>query len=88
IKTGTINQTVKLTLQEWRRKVWKRDFEKAMFNASVILKDETLEKLSSVGPVEGVKDLERVVGEDWPWLEKYGDELIQTMAALSIAPME
>ncbi|KAF4622101.1 hypothetical protein D9613_009530 [Agrocybe pediades] len=88
IKTGAVNQTVKLTLQEWRRKVWKRDFEKAMFNASVILKDETLEKLSSVGPVEGVKDLERVVGEDWPWLEKYGDELIQTMAALSIAPME
>ncbi|KAF9556931.1 P-loop containing nucleoside triphosphate hydrolase protein [Agrocybe pediades] len=88
VKTGTINMSVKTALQKWRREIWQRDFKNAMFNASAILKDDTLETLASVGPLEGLDDLERVVGEEWPWLDKYGDELLQTMAGLAIAPME
>ncbi|KAF4622415.1 hypothetical protein D9613_009124 [Agrocybe pediades] len=88
VKTGEVNVKVKIALQKWRREIWKRDFEDALFGPSVIIKDETLTTLASVGPIERLNELEKATGGDWPWFGKYGDELLDTMKQLDIAPVQ
>jgi hypothetical protein len=75
------------SLHAWRKKVWYRDFPKAVFGPSAILKDSTLEALSSVGPIQTLKELERVVGENWTWFGPYGNELLDELVSLSIPKM-
>jgi len=67
--------------------VWRRDFPNAVFGPSAILKDSTLETLSSVGPILTLKELERVVGENWAWFGPYGNELLDELMSLSIPMM-
>ena len=58
-----------------------------MFGSSGILKDDVIEKLASVGPILNLAGLERIVGPQWPWFGKYGDELLTKLLAMSIPPM-
>ena len=59
-----------------------------MFGPTGILKNETLTALSSVGPViVSLKQLESVVGENWPWFGKYGDNLLTELISLNVPPM-
>lgn len=88
VKMGALNTNVKIALQDWRRNIWKRDFINSMFGPSVILKDETVEILASVGPITRLNELEKVTGEDWPWFGTYGDELLDAMKRLDIGPMQ
>ncbi|KAF4613504.1 hypothetical protein D9613_007563 [Agrocybe pediades] len=88
VKTGILNTRVKLALQEWRRKIRNRDFEESLLDPSVILKDELVDVLSSVGPIGRLNELEKVAGEDWPWFSEYGNELLEEMRQLAIAPMQ
>ncbi|KAF4610293.1 hypothetical protein D9613_010675 [Agrocybe pediades] len=88
VKTGVIDKKVELTLLGWRRKIWERDFKDSMLGPSVVLRDEIIETLSSVGPVARLHELEQVTGDDWPWFGKYGDELLEEMSKLAIAPMK
>ncbi|KAF9537319.1 hypothetical protein CPC08DRAFT_809291 [Agrocybe pediades] len=88
VKTGMLNEEVKHALQEWRRTIWDRDFGDSIFDSSIILKDETVETLSSIGPIAQLNELEKVTGDDWPWFAQYGDELLEEMKRLAIAPMQ
>jgi hypothetical protein len=58
-----------------------------MFGPSGILSNETLTALSSVGPILSLKQLESIVGENWPWFGKYGDNLLTQLISLNIPPM-
>jgi hypothetical protein len=87
VKTGIPNYAVKSALHEWRKKIWGRDFKGAAFGPSGFLKNETLEALSSVGPITRLIELERVL-DNWTWFGKYGNELLDEFATLTIAPMQ
>lgn len=78
---------VQLHLHKWRLLVRQRDFEDALFASAGFLGDETLELLSSVGPVASVESLRLVLGGNWIWFEKYGSELWEEMKKLDIPPM-
>ncbi|KAF4622423.1 hypothetical protein D9613_008999 [Agrocybe pediades] len=88
VKTGVVNKKVQLTLLGWRRKIWERDFKDSMLGPSVVLKDEIIDTLSSVGPIGRLNELEKVTGGDWPWFGKYGNELLDEMSKLAITPMQ
>ena len=87
IKFGLVNSDVEDALHEWRKRVWAQDFKNAMFGPTGILTNETLVALSSVGPILSLKQLESVVGENWPWFGKYGDNLLTELISLNIPPM-
>ena len=74
-------------LHTWRTEIWKRDFRDSIFPPSGILKDETLQNLSSVGPIQSLIVLERIVSASWPWFGKYGDSLLEAMKEMSIPAM-
>jgi hypothetical protein len=59
-----------------------------MFAPSGILSDERIENLSSVGPIGRLNELERVVGMDWPWFGRYGDNLLEELKKLNIPLMQ
>ena len=90
LKTGRVNETAraKKELQNWHTRVWKRDFEDAVFGPSGILKDEVLENLASVGPILRLVELERVVGSQWAWFGEYGDELLAALGKMEMRPMQ
>jgi hypothetical protein len=46
-----------------------------------------IEVLSSVGPITQLIDLERVL-DSWTWFGKYGNELLDELATLTIAPLQ
>lgn len=82
-----MNTDVEDALHEWRKRVWAQDFKNAMFGPTGILTNETLAALSSVGPILTLKQLESIVGENWPWFGKYGDNLLTELISLNIPPM-
>ncbi|KIJ91905.1 hypothetical protein K443DRAFT_135401 [Laccaria amethystina LaAM-08-1] len=57
-------------------------------NETSILGDESIENLSSVGPIGRLNELERVVGMDWLWFGQYGDNLLEEIKGLDIHPMQ
>lgn len=75
-------------LNLWRRNIQQGDFKDSLFGPSGILDDDTLIKLSSVGPVLSLIELEAVVGEGWIWFGKYGDSLLAEMMDMHIPPMQ
>ena len=77
-----------MELWNWRTRIWERDFEDAVFGPSGILKDKILETLASVGPILQLAELERVVGSQWAWFGKYGDELLAALAEMDMRPMQ
>ena len=87
IKFGLANTNVEDALHEWRKRVWTQDFKNSMFGPTGILTNETLTALSSVGPILSLKQLESIVGENWPWFGKYGDNLLTELISLNIPPM-
>ena len=59
-----------------------------VFGPSGILKDDTLETLASVGPILRLSELERVVGSQWAWFGKYGNDLLAALAEMDMSPMQ
>jgi hypothetical protein len=86
LKFGIPNEAVRAQLEDWRDRVWRRDFGDALFVSSSILTDKTIENLASVGPIPRLIDLERVVGCQWPWFGQYGNELLTELLGMSIPP--
>ena len=88
LKLGIPNSEVVQAIHEWRRKIRDRDFPQAIFGPSGFLSDETVESLASVGPILSLIHLEKVVGGNWPWFGKYGDELLEAFKKMSIPPLQ
>lgn len=65
-----------------------RDFPGAFFASNAVMKDETLDLLSSVGPITSQAHLEKILAGQWLWLEKYGRELYEFLGSLSLPPMK
>ncbi|KAF8869269.1 P-loop containing nucleoside triphosphate hydrolase protein [Infundibulicybe gibba] len=83
-KRGEPNEMVRAILFEWRAMVMARDFSDALFGVSGILKNEMVDLLSSVGPINSVDHLERVLAGRWTWFSTYGRELSERLQALTI----
>lgn len=60
----------------------------SLFGASGILKDETLDLLSSVGPISSRTKLSETLADQWKWEAKYGDELFRYISRLPIPPFQ
>lgn len=88
IKSGLVNEKTQNALLDWRKKVWQEDFADMIFGPSSILSDETVDMLSSVGPVLRLNVLERIVGSEWPWFGRYGNQLLDYLISLNIPPMQ
>ena len=88
LKLGIPNSEVVQSVHEWRRKIRNRDFPDSIFGPSGILSDEIVNSLGSVGPILSLIQLEKVVGESWPWFGKYGDELLEELEKLTIPPLQ
>ncbi|KZP05646.1 P-loop containing nucleoside triphosphate hydrolase protein [Athelia psychrophila] len=88
IMRGQPYMPVQIQLNAWRFDVRRRDFTRSMFDASGILKDESLELLSSVGPFPTRKRLSDVLAGQWKWEERYGDELFELLTVMDIPPMK
>ena len=73
----------KSSLEQWRTKIWNRNFEDAIFSPVGILSDDALEKLASVAsPIKNLIGLERAIGGGWAWFGTYGDELLAEIKTL------
>jgi hypothetical protein len=52
------------------------------------MKDETLDLLSSIGPITSRKRLETILAGQWLWLDRYGDEIVKLLAGMNAPPMK
>ena len=59
----------------------------ALFGPEVILSDDVVKNLASVGPILRLAELEHIVGSQWAWFGEYGDDLLAVLLAMSIPPM-
>ena len=75
IKRGVIDETTRSKLEDWRDLVQQRDFPDSMFGSSAILKDETIEFLSSLGRMTEREHLLSALVGQWKWEARYGGEL-------------
>jgi hypothetical protein len=75
IKRGVIDETTRSKLEDWRDLVQQRDFSDSMFGSSTILKDETIEFLSSLGRMTEREHLSSALVGQWKWEARYGGEL-------------
>ncbi|KAF8172287.1 P-loop containing nucleoside triphosphate hydrolase protein [Pholiota molesta] len=83
-----VNPATKSSLEEWRTRIWNRDFQDAIFSPVGILSDAAIEKLSSVAsPIENLISLERALGGGWAWFGTYGDELLTEIKSLPFKSM-
>lgn len=60
----------------------------ALFGASGLLKDESIEFLSTVGPIDSRARLSQVLAAQWKWEERYGDELFDLLNEMDIPPLK
>ena len=88
VRRGVPNSIVRNALYKWRTSIHARDFPDSLFGPSAILKDDTLDLLSSVGPIASVAVLKRVLAGNWSWISTYGSELWTELQKLDIPPMQ
>lgn len=77
---------VREKVKEWQQNIWKKEFPYAQFGPLALLKNKTLNVIASVGPIQSVIELEKVLDE-WTWFGKYGDSLLELLKSLPIPPM-
>ncbi|KAF6743084.1 ATP-dependent DNA helicase RecQ [Ephemerocybe angulata] len=85
-RRGVPNVSVMDSLHVWRAKIAKRDHGKAFFSGSGILSDDTVELLSSIGPIPSEVALKKLLEGKWLWLAKYQRELFIELTRLNIPP--
>jgi hypothetical protein len=88
VKRGQPSQFTRKKLEEWRTVAWKRDFPKALFGSSAILKEETVEFLSSVGRISSRQHLTNILAGQWKWENQYGDKLYVLLSAADVPLMK
>ncbi|KAF8145811.1 P-loop containing nucleoside triphosphate hydrolase protein [Mycena galopus ATCC 62051] len=88
VKRGEVNADVQRELDKWRTEIKARDFPSTMYAPSMILKDETVALLASVGPITSLNHLQKTLSNQWLWLDEYGELLYQFMSSLTIPPMK
>lgn len=74
-------------LHDWRIRVHQRDFSDSLFGYGAILKDETIDLLSSVGPIPSKDRLETVLAGQWAWYATYGEEMFDELSKMDIPPL-
>ncbi|KAG9123572.1 hypothetical protein FRC07_014689 [Ceratobasidium sp. 392] len=82
-KQGVPHRPTQVELTNWRERVWARDYPGVSWGASVILSDNLVDLLSSVGRITTLETLKRLLDE-WGWWETYGNELARVVYPLDI----
>ncbi|KAF8169336.1 P-loop containing nucleoside triphosphate hydrolase protein [Mycena galopus ATCC 62051] len=88
VKRGEVNMDVQMKLNEWRTEIKTRDFPGPLYAPLMILKDETVALLASVGPIMSLIHLQKTLSNQWLWIDEYGAALYQYMSSLSIPEMK
>ncbi|KIY43270.1 P-loop containing nucleoside triphosphate hydrolase protein [Fistulina hepatica ATCC 64428] len=72
----------------WRKEIYERDFSHHMFAEDAFLRDDTIELLASVGPINDdaavVPRLRTLLESQWAWYSRYGEELFNLLGTLDI----
>ncbi|KAJ7731866.1 P-loop containing nucleoside triphosphate hydrolase protein [Mycena metata] len=87
IKRGEVNMDLQVTLNRWRTNIKARDYPSPLFASSAILRDETIALLASVGPINSVQHLKKILSGQWTWWDKYGEELYACLEGQLIPAM-
>ncbi|KAH9481945.1 hypothetical protein JR316_0006475 [Psilocybe cubensis] len=85
-KEGAVDPELRKVILEWRKSLWHRDFGDSMFGPSGILSNNAVNKLASYGAILRLTKLNEILGGNWPWFGKYGDELLALFRTTVIAP--
>ncbi|KAG8717407.1 hypothetical protein FRC09_014337, partial [Ceratobasidium sp. 395] len=80
---GCPHRPTQEALIAWRTNVWARDYPGVSWGASVILSDDFVDSLSSVGSILE-RETFRVLLEGWGWWDTYSKELERVVYALDI----
>ncbi|KAJ6472905.1 P-loop containing nucleoside triphosphate hydrolase protein [Mycena vitilis] len=88
IKRGVVNKSVQRALHSWRTEIVARDYPTGLYTSAIILRDETIALLASVGPIDNLERLKAVLAGQWLWIDDYGSELHRCLARLDIPPMQ
>ncbi|KAJ6451326.1 P-loop containing nucleoside triphosphate hydrolase protein [Mycena sanguinolenta] len=88
VKRGEVNTDVEIKLNEWRTQIKTRDFPGTMYAPAMILRDETMALLASVGPITSLNHLKKTLSNQWLWIDEYGESLYQYMSNLAIPAMK
>ena len=78
---------VQEALHKWHTSVYARDHAYSLYGPSGILSDETIDVLSSIGPVKSIDTLQWLLEGQWAWYEWYGSEVYSVLSSLNIPPL-
>ena len=84
VKRGEPSDYTQQKLVEWHTMAWKRDYPSALFSSAVIMFDETVVFLSSIGQLSDREHLSNVLAHQWKWEERYGNELYSLLSTADI----
>ncbi|TFY55897.1 hypothetical protein EVJ58_g7964 [Rhodofomes roseus] len=79
---GIPDQHALQALEEWRAATLSRDYPQAIFGASALLDDTTIDKLTSAGPL--TEDEIKQMLKGWIWRHDYEAELCQLLRSLNV----
>lgn len=89
VTKGVVRPAVRDALFDWREDVHLKHHSEAMYDATAILSDDSVELLSAIGTVENIEVLKKALAaDDWYWWSKHGEELFKLLHGLRIPPLE
>ncbi|KAI0077523.1 P-loop containing nucleoside triphosphate hydrolase protein, partial [Panus rudis PR-1116 ss-1] len=80
-KRGQAIPEVEKRLRQWRRMVYQRDHDFAVYEAKSLLNDDMVAVLASHGDLK-LQTFNRLLSGSWIWWERYGTELQEFMKEL------
>ncbi|KAJ7258002.1 P-loop containing nucleoside triphosphate hydrolase protein [Mycena rebaudengoi] len=88
VKRGEVDENVQVALDKWQADTKAKHFPTSMYTPAMILRDETIALLSSVGPIISHNHLVKILSGQWLWIDEYGQDLYRYLSGLHIAPMK
>lgn len=79
---GIPDQRATKALEDWRAATLSQDYPQAIFGASTLLDDATIDKLTSGGPL--MEDKIKDILKGWIWRHDYKAELCRLLCPLNV----
>ncbi|KAI0075558.1 P-loop containing nucleoside triphosphate hydrolase protein, partial [Panus rudis PR-1116 ss-1] len=83
-RKGVPDVAVEERLEEWRKEVFLREYKGSQLDPTALLDDETIELLSSLGPLNSNTKIQHLLKHRWAWWDVHGPELSALLLSLDI----
>ncbi|KAK7678921.1 hypothetical protein QCA50_018061 [Cerrena zonata] len=81
-RKGLVIPRTQTLLEDWRMKIFQRDWFTSQLDSTAILDDSTVALLASVGTLSSI-ELERPLSGSWIWWDTYGNEFTDFFNTIS-----